>query len=74
MRAIIDLVAGVAISKVVGIFDGARIHTAQLFVNTSVRTPLTTYKVHMSDLLVGSRFLRGIGSGRVFPAPLRAAD
>ena len=51
MRAIIDLVAGVAISKVVGIFDGARVHTAQLFVNTSVRTPLTTYKVHLSDLL-----------------------
>jgi general secretion pathway protein G len=47
--AIIGLVAGLAISKVGGIFDGAKIKTAQLFVNTSVKTPLTTYKIHMSD-------------------------
>ena len=51
MLAIIGLVAGLVISSVVGIFDGARINPAQLFVNTGVRTPLTTYKIHLSDLL-----------------------
>lgn len=58
--AIIGLVAGLAISKVGGIFDGAKIKTAQLFVNTSVKTPLTTYKIHMSDFPSTSEGLQAL--------------
>src|SRR3954469_9242804 len=47
--AIIGLVAGLAISKIGGIFDSAKMDAARLFVNTSVKTPLTTYKIHMGD-------------------------
>jgi general secretion pathway protein G len=47
--AIIGLVAGLAITKVGGIFDSAKVQAADLFVKTSVKTPLTTYKIHMGD-------------------------
>lgn len=47
--AIIGLVAGLAISKIGGIFDGAKIDTARLFVHTSVKLPLNTYKFAMGD-------------------------
>jgi general secretion pathway protein G len=47
--AIIGLVAGLAITKVGGIFDGAKIDTARLFVNTSVKLPLNAYKFSVGD-------------------------
>jgi len=47
--AIIGLVAGLAISKVGNIFDGAKIDTARLFVNTSVKLPLSAYKFSVGD-------------------------
>jgi general secretion pathway protein G len=47
--AIIGLVAGLAIAKIEGIFDNAKVDAARLFVQTSVKTPLTTYKIHMGD-------------------------
>lgn len=47
--AIIGLVAGLAITRVTGIFDDAKRQAAQLFVTTSMKTPLTTYKIAMND-------------------------
>lgn len=47
--AIIGLVAGLAISKIGGIFDDAKKDTARLFVNTSVKLPLNTYKFRMGE-------------------------
>lgn len=47
--AIIGLVAGLAISKIGGIYDSAKIQTADLFVRTSVKLPLNAYKIAMSD-------------------------
>ncbi len=47
--AIIGLVAGLAIGKIGGIFDGAKMDASRLFVQTSMKTPLTTYKIHMGD-------------------------
>lgn len=47
--AIIGLVAGLAITKVGNIFDDAKRQAAQLFVQTSMKTPLVTYKIHMGD-------------------------
>ncbi len=47
--AIIGLVAGLAISKIGGIYDSAKIQTAELFVRTSVKLPLTTFKFHTGD-------------------------
>jgi general secretion pathway protein G len=47
--AIIGLVAGLAISKIGNIYDNAKVTTAQLFVTTSVKLPLNTYKFQMGD-------------------------
>lgn len=47
--AIIGLVAGLAISKIGGIYDSAKIQTADLFVRTSVKLPLNAYKIAMGD-------------------------
>lgn len=47
--AIIGLLAGLAISKVTGIFDDTQITTSQLFVKESAKTPLFTYRMAMGD-------------------------
>ena len=47
--AIIGLLAGLAITNVESIFGGAKITTAQLFVQQSMKTSLTTYRIQMSD-------------------------
>jgi general secretion pathway protein G len=47
--AIIGLLAGLAITNIDSIFGGAKITTAQLFVQQSMKTSLTTYRIHMSD-------------------------
>ncbi|MES2695839.1 MAG: type II secretion system major pseudopilin GspG [Verrucomicrobiota bacterium] len=45
--AIIGLLAGLAINNVGGIFTGAQVTAAKLFVNESMKTPLVTYRLHM---------------------------
>jgi general secretion pathway protein G len=67
--AIIGLVAGLAISKIGGIFDSAKMDAARLFVNTSVKTPLTTYKIHMGDYPSTAD-----GLGALITAPAARAD
>ena len=47
--AILALLAGLAISNVGGIFGGAQVTTAQLFVKESMKSPLFTYRMHMGD-------------------------
>ncbi len=47
--AIIGLLAGLAITNVDKIFGGAQGTTAQLFVRESMKTSLTTYRIHMGD-------------------------
>ena len=48
--AIIGLLAGLAIGNVGGFFEGARVSAAQLFVNQTVKTPLTAYSLHMGGV------------------------
>ena len=47
--AIIGLLAGLAISNVDKIFGGAQTTTASLFVKESMKTSLTTYRIHLGD-------------------------
>lgn len=47
--AILGLLAGLAISQLSGTWDNAKIDTAKLFVNTSVKVPLYSYRMHMGD-------------------------
>ena len=47
--AIIGLLAGLAISNVEKIFGGAQTTTASLFVRESMKTSLTTYRIHVGD-------------------------
>ena len=45
--AILALLAGLAISNVQGIFGGAQVQTAQLFVKQTLKAPLFTYSLNM---------------------------
>ena len=47
--AIIGLLAGLAITNVDKIFGGAQLETTRLQVRDSMKTPLTSYKIHMGD-------------------------
>lgn len=47
--AILGLLVGLSVSNFSGIFDGAQLTTAKLFVNESIKLPLTTYRIHMGD-------------------------
>jgi general secretion pathway protein G len=47
--AIIGLLAGLAITNVDKIFGGAQSSTVRLQVRDSMRTPLTSYRIHMGD-------------------------
>ena len=47
--AIIGLLAGLAITNVDKIFGGAQTTTAQLQVRDSMKTSLTTFRIHMGD-------------------------
>src|SRR2546430_3236281 len=47
--AIIGLLAGLAITNVDKIFGGAQVSTVRLQVRDSMRTPLTSYRIHMGD-------------------------
>lgn len=47
--AILGLLAGLAITKLGGTYDSAKIDAARLFVNTSIKVPLFSYKMAMGD-------------------------
>jgi general secretion pathway protein G len=47
--AILGLRVGLSVSNFAGIFDGAQIKTATLFVNESIKLPLTSYRIAMGD-------------------------
>ena len=47
--AIIGLLAGLAITNVDRIFGGAQVDTTRLFVNQTMKTNLTTYRIHMGS-------------------------
>jgi general secretion pathway protein G len=47
--AIIGLLAGLAITNVDKIFGGAQISTVQIFVKESMKTSLTSYRIHLGD-------------------------
>lgn len=47
--AIIGLLAGLAITNVDKIFGGAQTTTAKLFVEQTIKTSLTTYRIHMGS-------------------------
>lgn len=47
--AILGLLVGLAVTNVEGIFGGAQVSTAKLFVSESIKLPLTSYRIHMGD-------------------------
>ncbi len=47
--AIIGLLAALAITNIDKIFGGAQVTTAQLFVNQTMKTALTTYRIQLGD-------------------------
>ena len=47
--AIIGLLVGLAVTKVGGIFSSNQEEIARLFVNSSVKTPLTAYRINMGS-------------------------
>lgn len=47
--AILGLLAALSISKFGSAFDGAKVDTARMFVNTSVKVPLFQYKMHLGE-------------------------
>ena len=67
--AIIGLLAGLAFSNVDRIFGGAQESTAKLFVNESMKTALTTYKISMGDYPSTDEGLQAL-----FTAPANKAD
>jgi general secretion pathway protein G len=67
--AIIGLLAGLAISNIGGIFGGAQLTTASLFVKESMKTSLTTYRIHLGDYPTTSE-----GIMALVTAPANKAD
>ena len=47
--AILGLLVGLSVSNFSGVFDGAQAKTAHLFVNESIKLPLTSYRIQMGD-------------------------
>ena len=67
--AIIGLLAGLAITNVDKIFGGAQADTTRLFVTQTMKTPLTTYKIHMGNYPSSAEGLQALVS-----APATKAD
>jgi general secretion pathway protein G len=67
--AIIGLLAGLAITNVDKIFGGAQVQTTQLQVRDSMKTPLTSYKIHMGDFPSSAEGLQALVT-----APVNRAD
>ena len=47
--AILALLVGLSVTNLTGVRDGASISTAKLFVNESIKLPLTSYRIAMGD-------------------------
>jgi|APCry1669189844_1035258.scaffolds.fasta_scaffold01847_5 general secretion pathway protein G len=47
--AILGLLVGLSVTKLGGVLDGARINTAKIFINDSMKAPLFTYKMQVGD-------------------------
>lgn len=47
--AILGLLVGLAVNNIGSIFGNAQAQTANLFVNESIKTPLTAYRIQMGD-------------------------
>jgi general secretion pathway protein G len=47
--AILGLLAGLAINQLGGTFDRAKVDTSRLFVSTTIKTPLFSYKMSVGD-------------------------
>lgn len=58
--AILALLVGVTVSNLGGTFTSAQVQTAKLFVNESVKLPLTTYRIHMGDYPSTAEGLRAL--------------
>lgn len=67
--AIIGLLAGLAITNVDKIFGGAQIETTRLFVTSTLKTSLTSYRIHMGNFPSTSEGLQALAS-----APASKAD
>lgn len=67
--AIIGLLAGLAITNVDRIFGGAQGSAAKLFVTQTLKTSLTTYRIHMGNYPSSSEGLQALVS-----APSAKAD
>lgn len=60
--AILGLLVGLAVSNLDTIFGGAQVSTARLFVNESIKLPLTTYRIHMGDFPTTAEGLQALGT------------
>ena len=58
--AIIGLLAGLAITNVDKIFGGAQVDTTRMFVNQTMKTSLTTYRIHMGNYPTTSEGLQAL--------------
>lgn len=67
--AILGLLVGLAVTNVEGIFGGAQLTTAKLFVNESIKLPLTSYRIQMGDYPSTAEGLQALVS-----APASRAD
>jgi general secretion pathway protein G len=47
--AILGLLVGLAVTNLDTVFGGAQVSTAKLFVNESIKLPLTSYRIHLGD-------------------------
>lgn len=47
--AIIGLLVGLAVSRFEGIFGSSQADVARIFVNQSMKIPLTSYRIHLGD-------------------------
>ncbi len=58
--AIIGLLAGLAITNVDKIFGGAQVSTVKIFVTESMKTSLTSYRIHLGDFPSTSEGLQAL--------------
>jgi general secretion pathway protein G len=67
--AIMGLLVGLAVTKVGGIFSGKQEDVARLFVQSSLKTPLTAYRLDLGDYPTTAE-----GIGALLTAPASRAD
>ncbi len=58
--AILGLLVGLAVTNLDTIFGGAQVKTVQIFVNESIKLPLTSYRIHMGDYPSTAEGLRAL--------------